>query len=490
MNEINANLQRVRDLSVQAATGSNSPSDLKSIQDEIQQRLDEIDRVSGQTQFNGVKVLAGDNKLSVQVGAHDGQTIEINLKEITAKTLGLDGFNVSGSGVIANRKANLSDLTAAGGTLNAGAYDVVTDNEAVRAEDAFAKLADGNTVTVDDGTNPAVAYTYDAKSGSFSFNNSFTDAANTTAGATNTVNKVKAAIGSGAKSDVTVNLAGTDFTGISIASDGKVSASNGDALYLVKEDTSGKMVLSANQGAATAQATLDDVLNAVLREQNASITVNGKTYTTTQAQADGTTAGIIGFKDSISSSDLLTKVKTNATGGTTTVALGDGVVNGQINLNNLGVSTTQFIDSKGNFTTTGTETVSYKVNSDNGEVTVSSAGDNLGKTAFIDANGKLTVAATSEGTATKDPLAALDKALASVDSLRSELGAVQNRFESTIANLNNTVTNLSAARSRIEDADYAVEVSNMTRAQILQQAGTSVLAQANQVPQTVLSLLR
>jgi flagellin len=89
-----------------------------------------------------------------------------------------------------------------------------------------------------------------------------------------------------------------------------------------------------------------------------------------------------------------------------------------------------------------------------------------------------------------DPLAALDKALSQVDSLRSGLGAIQNRFESTIANLNNTVTNLSAARSRIEDADYAVEVSNMTRAQILQQAGTAVLAQANQVPQTMLSLLR
>src|SRR5690606_28548467 len=91
---------------------------------------------------------------------------------------------------------------------------------------------------------------------------------------------------------------------------------------------------------------------------------------------------------------------------------------------------------------------------------------------------------------TTDPLKALDNALQQVDDLRSHLGAIQNRFESTISNLNNTVNNLSAARSRIEDADYAVEVSNMTRAQILQQAGTSVLAQANQVPQGVLSLLR
>jgi len=86
-------------------------------------------------------------------------------------------------------------------------------------------------------------------------------------------------------------------------------------------------------------------------------------------------------------------------------------------------------------------------------------------------------------------LEALDFALSQVDEARSGLGAIQNRLESAIDNISTTVSNLSAARSRIEDADYAVEVSNMTRAQILQQAGTSVLAQANQVPQSVLSLL-
>ncbi|EOM2881082.1 flagellin, partial [Shigella sonnei] len=83
-----------------------------------------------------------------------------------------------------------------------------------------------------------------------------------------------------------------------------------------------------------------------------------------------------------------------------------------------------------------------------------------------------------------------DEALAKVDKLRSSLGAVQNRFDSAITNLGNTVNDLSSARSRIEDADYATEVSNMSRAQILQQAGTSVLAQANQTTQNVLSLLR
>jgi len=94
------------------------------------------------------------------------------------------------------------------------------------------------------------------------------------------------------------------------------------------------------------------------------------------------------------------------------------------------------------------------------------------------------------GTVNGSPLADIDNAIKAVDSQRSLLGASQNRFESTITNLNNTVSNLTAARSRIQDSDYATEVSNMSRAQILQQAGSSVLAQANQVPQTMLSLLR
>jgi flagellin len=114
----------------------------------------------------------------------------------------------------------------------------------------------------------------------------------------------------------------------------------------------------------------------------------------------------------------------------------------------------------------------------------------LSGSSSISATGLATSVSGGVTVVTSGALAEIDAAIKQVDTMRSDLGAIQNRFQSTIANLNNTVTNLSAARSRIEDADYAVEVSNMTRAQILQQAGTSVLAQANQVPQTVLSLLR
>jgi flagellin len=94
------------------------------------------------------------------------------------------------------------------------------------------------------------------------------------------------------------------------------------------------------------------------------------------------------------------------------------------------------------------------------------------------------------GTSTSDPLALLDKAIAQVDTFRSSLGAVQNRLDSAVTNLNNTTTNLSEAQSRIQDADYATEVSNLSKAQIIQQAGNSVLSKANSVPQQVLSLLQ
>ncbi|MBK4772978.1 MAG: flagellin FliC [Pantoea sp. Morm] len=120
--------------------------------------------------------------------------------------------------------------------------------------------------------------------------------------------------------------------------------------------------------------------------------------------------------------------------------------------------------------------------------------DNTGTTGTrkVAANGFDVLTATTEtaGVVSDGALTRIDAAIKSVDNQRSLLGASQNRFESTITNLNNTVNNLSAARSRIQDSDYATEVSNMSRAQILQQAGSSVLAQANQVPQTMLSLLR
>lgn len=125
LNEINNNLQRIRELSVQATNGTNSDSDLTSIQSEIQQRLSEIDRVSGQTQFNGVKVLASDQDMTIQVGANDGETITIKLQEINSDTLGLSGFGIKDPTKL---KAATAETTYFGSTV---------------------KLADANTLDAD-----------------------------------------------------------------------------------------------------------------------------------------------------------------------------------------------------------------------------------------------------------------------------------------------------------------------------------------------------
>lgn len=471
LNEINSNLQRIRELSVQAANGSNSASDLDSIQAEINQRLDEINRVSEQTQFNGVQVLGGKaTALNIQVGANDGQTIKINLREISSNTLNLTGFNVNGVGV-PNQAATRTDLIAAGATSTGAPVDGVetlsltTDNADATSTDLVNQVADGGTV-VTTGV-AAGTYTYAASSNSFTYDSTGVAAASVDS-------MLTPAAGETTKASITLGTATTD---VIIASDGKLtSATDGATLYW---DATGDNLTVTNTGSLS-QATIGNVTAHLgATASSGDIKVGSTTYT-------GTATGINITGRTISKAALTDQIKTGVAGGTAaTLAVGGttydiAATTGAVTDG----GTAQYVAKDGSITTDTTNTENYFVHAD-GSVYNSTA-----QSIYLDTDGAITTDATSDAEATEDPLKAVDAALAQVDALRGELGAVQNRFESTIANLNNTVTNLSSARSRIEDADYAVEVSNMTRAQILQQAGTSVLAQANQVPQTVLSLLR
>jgi flagellin len=130
--------------------------------------------------------------------------------------------------------------------------------------------------------------------------------------------------------------------------------------------------------------------------------------------------------------------------------------------------------------------VDFQIGANAGQTITVSVGD--ANTAVL-ASGDLAGAAIGTASGAQSAITVLDSAINDVDTIRGELGAVQNRFESTIANLNNVSENLSAARSRILDADIAQETSNMTKMNILQQAGVSILSQANQTPQLALSLL-
>ncbi|EOF8187756.1 flagellin [Salmonella enterica subsp. enterica serovar Tennessee] len=397
LNEINNNLQRVRELTVQATNGTNSDSDLTSIQNEITQRLSEIDRVSGQTQFNGVKVLAQDNTLKIQVGANDGETISIDLKKIDSKSLGMDGFNVNGA-----HKATGSDLISQFGATG------------TPAEAVFVNAADGSLTTDATTKNTEIK-------GNDDFTKGLADAAK------------------GAVKDSTFTYSGIEFTAKT------AGTADGNGTFEAKIDgavfsfviTGGTTPSSAVTGAGGAKAYVSKIDGSI----------------TTTAEVDNRAA-------KMSDLDLNNAVKIGST----------------LNVNG----------------------ATYNVNAKGDEVTGKfddGAGGLVDKQVFLGktAGGAATLInedAAKSQQSTVDPLKTIDDALAQVDALRSDLGAVQNRFDSAITNLGNTVNNLSSARSRIEDADYATEVSNMSKAQILQQAGTSVLAQANQVPQNVLSLLR
>jgi flagellin len=362
LSEINNNLQRVRELTVQSQNGTNSDSDLSSIQDEIKSRLSEIDRVSGQTQFNGVNVLAKDGKMSIQVGANDGQTIDINLQKIDSSTLGLSGFSVSKN------------------SLSVGA--------------SITSVADSTS-----GVQTAV---------------NLTDVAKTLGVDASTLSLHQIS----GKNEYVVQ-SGSDSYSVSVG-DGSTTA--GDA---------GKVELN------TTDVKYGDAANGVA--------------------TDGATQAA-----------QLIKVGTNATGD----AVGFVTVQGKNYVaGTAGTGADVLANSKDSATPTAIATTGIQV-SDSADGTTTKA------------------TAEFSGASTSDPLALLDKAISQVDKFRSSLGAVQNRLDSAVTNLNNTTTNLSEAQSRIQDADYATEVSNLSKAQIIQQAGNSVLAKANSVPQQVLSLLQ
>ncbi|MFY1869221.1 flagellin [Achromobacter xylosoxidans] len=481
--EITTHLQRVRELAVQAGNGSYSQEQKDSIQDEINQRLADIDRISQQTDFNGVKVLSANAQpLTLQVGANDGETITLNLSEISAKTLGLDGFNVNGSGVTENRSATVSDLQAAGGvTVAANEWQVTTTHAAATADQVFGKLENGNKVTVGTAATGTI-YTYDAANKNFTFSDK---SASNAATVTTLATSLRPATGT--TTGVYTHSNGTSSTSFEVDATGAVKI-NGTAAFL---DAAGNLTTNSAGGTA---ATLDGVLQAAggntAAAGSSSVAINGKTYSNVAG-----TGVALQFTNTIASDALLANVKAHATANDVTVTLGSGITSATVNFT-AGTSTNTFVDDKSAFTTLANYTTNYAVDPNNGKVTVKSgtgSGDyapKIGEEAKVSSGGKLTTDATSKGSLTEDPLKTLDAAFTVLNKLTGELGAVQNRLESTIANLDNVVNNLSSARSRIQDADYATEVSNMSRAQILQQAGTSVLAQANQVPQTVLSLLR
>lgn len=140
-------------------------------------------------------------------------------------------------------------------------------------------------------------------------------------------------------------------------------------------------------------------------------------------------------------------------------------------------------------TSTATQTFQVGANVTDEDI-IDVAGDDLSSSSSVSAAISSAITLSTTSAAIGSAIEAIDKAINEVNAKRADFGAIQNRFDSVIANLQVSVENQTAARSRIMDADFASETANLSRAQILQQAGNAMIAQANQMPQQVLSLLQ
>jgi len=408
MGSISDNLQRIRELAVQAANGTNSAVDRLALDQEVQQMIAETQRVATQTQFNGINLLDGTfSGQTFQVGANQNQTVAISSIS-NAQTSALGSNMLSTGGTLMNR------ALAAGATVPAG----------------FAAETDLTLTTATGGTTAAISYAADAGA------NAIADAINT-AGAN---------VGLSATATNSATLS-------SLASAGTVTMTlNGQAISAAVTTTSDLSALAA--------------------------AING---------VSGTTGVSASFADSNNRSSMsltttdgrdITMLDFNNSGATKTVSLTGG--------NGTAVTLT------GGAATDSTRIVGkVDIYSSQGAITAALANTDAfasaGATSSFSSVGGLSVTTSSNAQAA---LRIVDDALRQVNGARASLGAIQNRFESTIDNLKVSSENLTASRSRVLDADFAEETSKLTRSQILQQAGTAMLAQANAAPQSVLALLR
>jgi flagellin len=400
-------LQRVRELAVQSANGSNSTSDRASLNQEVSQLTQELSRVANTTQFNGQNVLDGSlTNSQFQVGANANQTISVGIASANASDIGnntiagsLTATGVSQSVAAASNNVTAQTLTIAGNGTTANAIVGLGDSAKT-----IATTVNGNTATTGvTATARTVATISGVTAGAVQFTLQGSNAAAVT---------ISATVGGAGVS--------TDLNAIAQA----INAQSGTTSISAVSDKSGNLVLTDAGG--------DDIKI---------VTSTAATFGTGTIRGADTAVGVNGATVSLAASATV--------GGQLTFASENGF--------------------------------SISTGGDTSVLGAASVGSTLSAVSAIDIS-------TSAGA--NNALATVDAALTSINNSRASLGAIQNRFASTISNLQSTSENLSAARSRIQDTDFASETANLTRGQILQQAGTAILAQANSLPNGVLALLR
>lgn len=495
-------LQRMRDLAVQASNATNSASDRASLQKEVNQLVQQINTISSQTSFNGVKLLDGSfNSQAFQVGANKGETISINsIASAKADALGVGASTsystsltgtssvgmMSAGGITVNGYnvgPSLSDGVSAAGSNDsaiskAAAFNAVSGQTGVTAKANATTLA-GGTVTagaiakgdiyvnnVDIGAVVAGADVTSQGANVAAAINAVANQTGVTAAFDTTNGALTLTAADGRNISLTGTAAGGTASGLTLGSGGSITGAAAAAGKLASGDL---LINGVNIGAVAAGT------DATTQGDNVAAAINAVTSKTGVTATNA--AGVITL--SAGAGQAITVSGNSSNAAATLAATGfdlatpAGLTNAAITRGSISLNSTS---NKG-ITLGGAD--------------VATAGLTQGNTAATSSfgSGVSTIDLTTAAGA-QSALETIDSALATINSSRADLGAIQNRFTSVVANLSTTSENLSAARGRIQDTDFAAETANMTKAQILQQAGTAMLAQANQLPQSVLSLLK
>jgi flagellin len=534
LNTISNNLQRMRELAVQAANATNSDSDRKAIDGEVQALSAEIDRVAQNSSFNGTKLLDGSfTAKNFQIGANNTSSDVIQISSIaSARTsdLGSAGstYAASNTGTATTAALAAGDLTLNGqqvgaskigalpGQSAASAFSIAEAINAVSGQSGVTATANPNTVSGSASTDftAIAADTFSINGINIGAVAAGGTAAGQGANVAAAINLVSAQTGvtasahatSGALTltaadgrDINIGLNGTAVNATTAGTD-KTTFLNQTGLATGNVGTKANMTETVASGAFTAA-------DASAAGETFTMTIDGTTlYTeTSTAGTDTVTAAELdtALTSFLSANTGYSKVGTFA-GGDLQLRKADGTDV------TVGLTST-FVTAAGSFAgaivgtaTNGTAaanaanhgTISLSSTSADGIVLggggASKAGFTTGTTAATTTSSVNSIASVNVLTAANasKALDAIDGALQTINTSRASLGAYQNRFATVVDSLQTRTENLTASKSRITDADFAKETANLTRSQILQQAGTAMLSQANQLPQGVLSLLR
>jgi len=517
--QINNNLQRIRELAVQAANGTNSASDRVSLNNEAAALVVENDRLATTSAFNGIKLLDGTfTAQSFQVGANGNASDVVSVSSIASARSNSLGVGASSS--------YASTVTGTSPTLanNILAGTLAINNQAIGAtasdgvSSSFARtsgIAIAAAINAISGATNVTATVSATTSAGVAVNTTFTTAL--AAGAV-TVNGVDVgaiaasttAVGRGTQVAAAIN-AKSSQTGVTASVDtatGAVALTAADGRNIVVGGSTGA---SASTGLGNGGVIVGTATSATVP------TATGITVALVSGDVliNGVDIGAIGVSGTALARGTAVAAAINAisdkTNVTATVGAG-GIVSlsGAVSATTvtgtgtgLAVNTGLQVNAGSNLTLTSTSSLTRSavtLNSASSDgitlaglssTALSSAGFTEGYTPAVTTAGagvssiNLTTAAGAQAA-----LAAVDSAINTVNSTRAALGAYQARFVSVVASLATTAENLTASRSRVQDADFAAETAALSRAQILQQAGTAMVAQANQLPQGVMALLR